>query len=100
MPRFGEETAALGGPTKGVKKLVGYVRVPAEICERPGSGRSLNILGQSHFSFASVSSGLKCCGLFCDLNLTLHLRTTARSSEGEIFRSGGKDLPNVPFAPR
>ena len=100
MPRFAEETTALAGPTKGVKKLVGYVRVPAEICERPGSGRSLNILGQSHFSFASVSSGLKCWGLFCDLNLTLHFPPTARSSEGEIFRSGGEGLSHVSFAPR
>lgn len=66
---FDEERGSLGGPSKRTRKLVEAARAPAEIRGYMDSGGRLNILRQFDRRVACVSAGLKCWGLFCDLNM-------------------------------
>ena len=83
-----------GGPSKRMKKLMQDAKAPAEIREFMDSGRMLNVLKQTDLSLACVSSGLRCWGVFCDLNMLPHfppteisvLRRSAFFPPGRTFR--------------
>ena len=58
-----------GGPRRSKKELVDTVRAPPEMGGYLDSGKMLNSLRQSDPGLPCVSPGLKCRGLFCDLNM-------------------------------
>ena len=59
-----------------MKKLIDSGKTPADLREFMESGRRLGVLRQTDLSSACVSSGLKCWGLFRDLNVIPHLPPT------------------------
>ena len=91
---LGDALASLGGPSKRMKKLIDAARAPAGIREFLDSGRKLKLLRQTDLSFQRISSGLRCWGLFCDLNMLPHfpptelavLRWSSFFSAGRTFR--------------
>ena len=72
-------------PTRGMKKLIDSDKTLAVLREFMESGGRLNVLRQTDLSLACVSSGLKCWGLFCDLNTELAtLRWSSFSFRGKL----------------
>ena len=74
--RLGDAAAHPGGPARRTKQPMDNARAPAEIREFIDFGRRLNIHRQTDLSSACVKSGIKCWGLFRDLNMLPHFPPT------------------------
>ena len=84
---LGDQAGGLssGGPARKMKKPIDSDKTPAELRGFLESCGRLNVLRQTDLSLACVSSGLKCWGLFCDLNAELAtLRWSSFSFRGKL----------------
>ena len=73
---LGQCSGLVWTPVGEMEKLIDSAGAPAETREFMASGRKLNFSRQTDLSLPCVSSGLRCRGLFCNLNMLPYLPPT------------------------
>ena len=86
---LGQCSGLVWTPVGEMEKLTDAAGAPAETREFMASGRKLNFSRQTDLSLPCVSSGLRCWGLLCDLDLLPHFpRRNRPPADGALFFRG------------